>query len=89
MKTAWECQKSDPKFLFSYKEPNLDDLNNKLYNPPTDLSYFIIAITVGYWKQQFLLLLSEILLKVHYRLNVVVWLYIFLNKFYATKNSQT
>ena len=58
---AWECWKGNFKFLFSYKEPNLDDLNNELYNPFTDLSCFIIATTVGCWKQQFLLLLSEIL----------------------------
>ena len=50
MKMAWECWKGNPKFLLSYKEPNLDNLNNKLYNPPIDLSHFIITTTVGYWK---------------------------------------
>ena len=48
MKTAWECQKGDPKFLLSYKERNLDNLDNILYNPPTNLSRFIIAITIRY-----------------------------------------
>ena len=66
VKTAQECWKGNPKFFFSYKEPNLDNLNNKLYNPPTNLSRFIIATIVGYWKQRFLLLLGKIILKARY-----------------------
>ena len=48
--TAQECQKNNPKFLLSYKEYNLDNLDDILYNPPTNLSRFIIAITIRYQK---------------------------------------
>ena len=47
---AWECQKNNPKFLLSYKEPNLENLDNILYNYPTNLFRFIITITIRYQK---------------------------------------
>ena len=46
VKTAWECQKGNFKFLFSYIEPNPDNPDDILYNPPTNLSRFIIATTI-------------------------------------------
>ena len=89
MGTAWECRKNDTKFLLSHKERNSDDSDDESYNPPTDSSRFIVATTIGCWKQRYLCSLGEILPEARYRSNAVAWLHVFLDEFHATKNSQT